>query len=184
MARSRFRHPCSAHRFGFAAVAVLAALLLAPGAASGAKFSTATNSSPIVLSRDGKLLWVVNPGGDNVTVINTGNNKVLERIKVGDEPEGVAVDPNNNYAYVANAADGHGDGDPDQQRQPESLQGGRREEPRQERQVPRRAPSRGTSSSSPDGRRVYVANSSQDTITVIDATRARSKRGKPTQPPR
>ena len=38
------------------------------------KFSAPTNSSPITLSADGKLLWVVNPGGDNVSVINTGTN--------------------------------------------------------------------------------------------------------------
>jgi len=180
MARSRFRHPCSAHRFGFAAVAVLAALLLAPGAASGAKFSTATNSSPIVLSRDGKLLWVVNPGGDNVTVINTGNSKVIARIKVGDEPEGVAVDPNNNYAYVANAADA-------------SVTVIRISNDSPNRFKAAVAKNIGNNGkfvtgaepwnivSSTDGRRIYVANSGQDTITVIDATR-KSKRGKPTSP--
>jgi YVTN family beta-propeller protein len=180
MARSRLRHPCSAHRFGFAAVAVLVALLLAPGAASGAKFSSATYSSPIVLSRDGKLLWVVNPGGDNVTVINTGNSKVIARIKVGDEPEGVAVDPNNRYAYVANTADG-------------TVTVIRISNDNPNRFKAAVAKNIGNNGkfltgaepwnivTSTDGRRVYVANSSQDTIAVIDATR-KSKRGKPTSP--
>ena len=66
----------------------------------------ATNSSPITLSADGKYLWSVNPGGDTVSVIYTRTNRVITRIKVGDEPESVAVDPNNRYAYVANAASG------------------------------------------------------------------------------
>ena len=59
------------------------------------------------MSADGKLIWVVNPGGDQVVVIGTKSNKVLKKIKVGDEPQGVAVDPNNRYAYVANAASGN-----------------------------------------------------------------------------
>jgi YVTN family beta-propeller protein len=180
MARSRFRHPCSARHLGIAAVAVLMALLLAPGAAPAAQFPGPTNSSPIVLSRDQKLLWVVNPGGDNVAVINTGNSRVVARIKVGDEPEGVAVDPNNRYAYVANTADG-------------SVTVIRISNDNPNRFKAAVAKNIGNNGkfltgaepwnivASKDGRRVYVANSSQDTITVIDATR-QSKRGKPTSP--
>ena len=43
------------------------------------------------------------PGRRHVSVIDTKTNKVIEKIKVGDEPQSVAVDPNNRYAYVANA---------------------------------------------------------------------------------
>jgi YVTN family beta-propeller protein len=180
MARSRFRYPCSARRIGIAGVAVLMALLLAPGVASGAKFSSPTYSSPIVLSRDQKLLWVVNPGGDNVTVIDTGRSRVIARIRVGDEPEGVAVDPNNRYAYVANTADGT-----------VTVIRISNDNPRNFRaSVARNIGNNGTFLTgaepwnivtSTDGRRVYVANSSQDTITVIDATR-KSRRGRPTSP--
>ena len=73
-----------------------------------------------------QLIWVVNPGGDNVAVIGAKSNRVLKRIKVGDEPQGVAVDPNNRYAYVANAAGGNGHGDPDQEPEARQLQGRRR----------------------------------------------------------
>ncbi|MET0762428.1 MAG: hypothetical protein ABWZ63_08855, partial [Thermoleophilaceae bacterium] len=74
---------------------VLVALFLAstaPLSAQAAKFSAPTYSSPITMSADGKLIWVVNPGGDQVVVIGAKNNKVLKKIKVGDEPQGVAVD--------------------------------------------------------------------------------------------
>src|SRR5215210_74716 len=87
-----------------AVVAGLAAVL--PGGASARRYSASTSSSPITLSADGKFLWVVNPGGDSVSVIYTKTNKVIKKIKVGDEPQSVAVDPNNRYAYVANAASG------------------------------------------------------------------------------
>ena len=73
---------------------------------SARNYSGATNSSPITLSADGKYVWSVNPGADNVSVIYARTNKVIAKIKVGDEPQSVAVDPNNRYAYVANAAGG------------------------------------------------------------------------------
>ena len=56
------------------------------------------------MSLDGKLVWSVNPGDDSVSVIRTDQNKVVKKIKVGDEPESVALDPAGRYAYVANAA--------------------------------------------------------------------------------
>jgi YVTN family beta-propeller protein len=74
--------------------------------ASARSFSAPTYSSPITMSADGRLIWVVNPGGDNVAVINARRNRVIKRINLGDEPASVAVDPNNRYAYVANAAAG------------------------------------------------------------------------------
>src|SRR3954470_23471363 len=67
-------------------------------------FSTSTTSSPIAMSRDGRLVWVVNPGADTVTVIGTSSNTVLRTIRVGGEPQSVALDPSNRYAFVANAA--------------------------------------------------------------------------------
>src|SRR3954452_15852015 len=67
-------------------------------------FSTPTNSSPIAMSRDGRLVSVVNPGADTVTVIRTSNNTVLRTLRVGDEPQSVALDPSNRFAFVANAA--------------------------------------------------------------------------------
>src|SRR6185503_17778119 len=46
-------------------------------------FSAPTTSSPIAMSRDGRLVWVVNPGADTVTVIRTSTNTPLRTIRVG-----------------------------------------------------------------------------------------------------
>jgi YVTN family beta-propeller protein len=151
--------------------------LVAPAAADAARaeFAGATNSSPIVLSRNGKLLWVVNPGGDNVAVIDAKRDRVIKRIGVGDEPQGIAVDPRNRYAYVANAASGT-----------VTVIRIRRANPRRfkagvARNIGRDGSFRTGSEpwnivSSRDGRRMFVANSSQDTVTVIDAMQRKIKR--------
>jgi YVTN family beta-propeller protein len=154
---------------------VAAAAALLPAVASARRYSASTTSSPVTLSADGKFLWVVNPGGDNVSVIYTKTNRVIKRIKVGDEPESVAVDPNNRYAYVANAGSGS----------VTVIRITRASARRFKARPDRRAGRRGaivTGSEpwniviSPNGRRVFVANSGQDTITVIDARRPRGKR--------
>src|SRR4051812_729117 len=150
--------------------------LLAP-ASSDAAFSTPTNSSPITMSADGKLVWVVNPGSDNVAVINTATNRVIKKVKVGDEPQSVALDAQNRYAYVANTADGTVTIIRISNASPTSFKAA----------VAKDLGNNGTILSgaepwnivaSPDGRRIYVANSSQDTITVIDATRRTNRAGK------
>jgi YVTN family beta-propeller protein len=168
--------PIARRTVGLAVVA-LALILAIPGAAAARTFSAPTYSSPIALSADGRFLWVVNPGGDNVVVISTRSDRVIRRIRVGDEPEGVAVDPNNRYAYVANTADGT-----------VTVIRITRASPRRFRaSVARDLGRRGrfltgaepwNIVSSPDGRRIFVANSSQDTITVIDATRRTRGRGR------
>ena len=63
-----------------------------------------TYSSPIAMSVDGKLVWWVNPDDDRVSVIRTDQNTAVTKIKVGDEPQSVALDPAGRYAYVANTA--------------------------------------------------------------------------------
>jgi YVTN family beta-propeller protein len=101
-----------------------------------------------------------------VSVIRPDNNTRLARITVGDEPQSIALTPDNAYAYVANAAAGT-----------VTI-------------IQISDPAWGTFSASvigtlttgaepwniicsPDGKRVFVANSSQDTITVINtATRS------------
>jgi len=160
-----------------AVVIVLALWLIGPAAARAAKFSAATYSSPITLSADGKLVWVVNPGGDKVAVIGAKSNKLLKQITVGDEPQAVAVDPNNRYAYVANTAAG-------------TVTVIRITNPSPNKFQARVAKDLGKNGTfltgaepwnivaSPDGRRIYVANSSQDSITVIDARRRQSKSGR------
>jgi YVTN family beta-propeller protein len=165
-----------------AAGGLVVALFLALAASASARsFSAPTYSSPIVKSANGKLIWVVNPGGDNVVVIGAKSNRVLRRISVGDEPQSVAVDPNNKYAYVANAAEG-------------TVTVIRIKNPRPgnfaaivARDLGRNGKFRTGAEpwnivSSTDGRRMYVSNSSQDSISVIDATRRTKRSGRRISP--
>jgi len=126
-----------------------------------------TYSSPIAMSLDGRFVWSVNPADDSVSVIRTDRNTVVKKIKVGDEPEGVALDPAGRYAYVANAAAG-------------SLTVIRitNDTPRRFAAAPdnRFGPGGRITTgaepfnvvATPDARRVFIANSGQDTITVLD----------------
>jgi|tagenome__1003787_1003787.scaffolds.fasta_scaffold20981903_3 YVTN family beta-propeller protein len=140
--------------------------LAAPGVAGAqrATFSGPTTSSAISISADGRLVWVVNPGADTVSVIRAGTDKVLRSVRVGDEPQAVALDPANRYAYVANAASN-------------SVTIIRITDPRvthfrarvDRTAIPGAEP--WNIVASPDGRRVYVANASQDTVAVMDTTK-------------
>ncbi len=120
-----------------------------------------TSSSPIAINVTDRLIWTVNPNDNSVSVIRPDNNTRLAKIGVGAEPESLALTPDNQYAYVANAADN-------------SVSVVRINDP-----------AWGTFSAAvettlttgaepwnivctPDGRRVFVANSAQDTLTVID----------------
>jgi YVTN family beta-propeller protein len=154
---------------GISVLLVLLGAFAAP--ASARRYSGPTYSSPISISADGRWVWSVNPGAGNVSVIYTKTNRVVATIKVGDEPQSVALDPNNRYAYVANAGSGT-----------VSVVRIRRASARRFRAgVDRRRGTIRTGAEpwniviSPNGRRVFVANSGQDTITVID-TRGRRKR--------
>ena len=144
-------------------------MVLAAPAQAATKFNTPTNSSPIVLSADGKLLWSVNPDNNSVVAVNTKNNTVLKTINVGAEPAQIAVDPRNEYVYVANAADASVTVIRILNANPKKFNA----------KVARDLGTKGTFTTgseptnivaSPDGRRIYVSNSSQDTISVIDAT--------------
>ncbi|WP_394847165.1 beta-propeller fold lactonase family protein [Pendulispora brunnea] len=122
----------------------------------------ASYSSPIALSRDDSLLWVVNSDTDRVSVIRTDTNTVLGGLPVGDGPQSIAIDPANRYAYVANAQSNDVSVIDIGQLRPNGFAAGARD---------RRITTGGAPSSvvvSPDGRRVFVANGSQDTITVLD----------------
>jgi YVTN family beta-propeller protein len=146
----------------------LGLLVMSPAAGAAKKpaakpsFATPTTSSPIAMSRDGKLVWSVNPGADTVSVIRTDRNRLLTSVGVGREPQAVALTPDNKYAYVANAAAGTvtviriADARPAHFKAAKSKTLTTGAEP-------------WNIVTSPDGRRVFVANSSEDTVTVIDA---------------
>ena len=150
-----------------AAPAAASAGPIARAAQARRTFSAPTTSSPISMSRDGRLVWAVNPGADSVTVIRTATNTVVRTIGVGDEPQSVALDPSNRFAFVANAAGN-------------SVSVIRIVNPSPTSAFRAQVVRRLTTGAepwnivaSPDGRRVFVANSGQDSITVIDALRPR-----------
>src|SRR6266542_1834391 len=62
-----------------------------------------TYSSPIAISRNDRLIWSVNPSDNSVSVIRPDNNTRLAKITVGLEPQSIALTPDGQYAYVANA---------------------------------------------------------------------------------
>jgi YVTN family beta-propeller protein len=122
------------------------------------------HTSPIALSSNDALLWVVNPDSNSVTVIRTDRNRVVATLAVGEGPRSIALAPDGRVAYVANALSGD-----------ISIIDVESPSPRRFRASVRRE--RVTTGSgavgvivSPDGRRVFVANESQDTISVLDTT--------------
>jgi YVTN family beta-propeller protein len=125
-------------------------------------YNYATTSSPIARNRSGSLVWSVNPGNDTVSVIRTRTNTIIRQIRVGDEPQSIALDPSDRYAFVANAASGT-----------VSVIRIRSANPGRFRAAVSRTFRTGAEPwnivPSPDGRRVFVANSGQDTISIIDA---------------
>ena len=60
--------------------------------------TTPEPSNPVVAEE------TVNPTDNSVSVIRTDSKHVLTTIKVGNEPQSVALDRSNRFAYVANAA--------------------------------------------------------------------------------
>ncbi|HEX6015215.1 MAG TPA: YncE family protein, partial [Geminicoccaceae bacterium] len=166
MAKERIkRERTRGARCGKSGPLLLAALAAVGGAAVAAEpeteavYNQATHSSPIALSLDQRLVWVVNPGDDSVSVLRTDTNTVLTKIKVGDEPQSVALDPNNRFAVVANAAGSS-----------LSVIGILNAKYGSFKAVVLGAVKTGAEPwnvvVSPDGKRVFVANSGQDTITV------------------
>jgi YVTN family beta-propeller protein len=137
-----------------------------PGAVGVAAFSEPATSSPIALSADKNQLWVVNPDDDSVSVIDVSSPspagyQLLRKIRVGQEPRAVALDTitaTSYNAYVANAASNSvtvinvsTSGTFSAVVEKELTTGA---EP-------------WSVVASPDGKRVFVANSGQDTLTVI-----------------
>ncbi|MBC8074574.1 MAG: hypothetical protein H7Y32_00735 [Chloroflexales bacterium] len=140
---------------------------LAPSTAPGiAAFDGPTNSSPISLSADKTHIWVVNPDDDSVSVIGNldATPSVIATIRVGDEPQGVTLDAGVGAyrAYVANAADNSVSIISVSSSNASSVNAS------VEKTLITGAEPWNVVSS-PDGKRVFVSNSVQDTITVINA---------------
>src|ERR671924_1080344 len=72
------------------------------------RFAGPTSSQPLALTADGKSLLVVNPDNSSVSIFDVkhGKNRLLARVRVGVEPNSVAVLPGGELAYVANTVSG------------------------------------------------------------------------------
>ncbi len=85
--------------------ALFGAILLSLGATSAAR---PTQSSPIAISANDKLLVNVNPDAGTITLYRIGvpGPAVLKEVRVGRDPSSVAISPTGARVYVANALDG------------------------------------------------------------------------------
>src|SRR3954470_19481182 len=180
MGRTRIPLARDASRvIGLGVLLLLAALVLATEAHGAKVFKNPTNSSPIQISANARFVWVVNPAGDSVSVIRTRDRQVIKTIKVGDEPQSLAIDPEDKHVYVANTAAGTVTVIRITNKNPNKFNA----------KVDRKAGRRGTITTgaepwdiviTPDNKRVFVANSSQDTISVINTeqiTKLKRKKG-------
>ena len=137
--------------------------LLAMAVASPASvFNHPTTSSPIALSRNDRFVFVVNPRDDTLSVICAPNGSIVATIAVGDEPRSVAVDPDNTFIFVANAASSN-------VTVIKILNATCAGWAAQVEKTIKTGAEPWNIVISPDGRRVFVTNSAQDTITVINA---------------
>jgi YVTN family beta-propeller protein len=69
----------------------------------------------IISDKTGKFVYITNSNSDNVTVINTEKNDIVETISVrlqpeinpffGDSPDGLCLSPDGKFLYVANGMD-------------------------------------------------------------------------------
>ena len=144
---------------------MIAGVLFARGEAdSYSNYNQPTYSSPIAISADNSLVWSVNPADNSVSVIRTDTEALITniRLRAGEEPQSVALTPNNKWAFVADAAGSNvaviGIVNPAPDAFYAYVYGYLTTGSEPWNIV-----------ASPDGRRVFVANSGQDTITVINA---------------
>src|SRR5213594_1595847 len=65
-------------------------------------------SSPIVLDRNHRFVWAVNPDNNSVSVVDVRQNANVKfaEIPVGQEPQSVTISTDDQTAYVANALSG------------------------------------------------------------------------------
>ena len=136
------------------------------GGIGPAVFTAPTYSSPIAIDANQGLLWVVNPDADSVSVIDISsadpaNYSLVKSIQVGDEPQSIALDTisaTQYNAYVANAAGNSVT--------VINVNTSGTLSATVENTLPTGAEPWNVVAS-PDGKRIFVANSGQDTITVI-----------------
>jgi YVTN family beta-propeller protein len=152
---------------GFSAARNVGASQPPIGGIGPAAFAAPTYSSPIAIDANQGLLWVVNPDADTVSVIdissaNPANYSLIRSIQVGDEPQSIALDTisaTQYNAYVANAA---GNSVTVINVNTSGTLSATVEKTLTTGAEPWNVVA------TPNGQRVFVANSGQDTITVIN----------------
>ncbi|HZD30260.1 MAG TPA: beta-propeller fold lactonase family protein, partial [Candidatus Angelobacter sp.] len=89
------------------AAVVLGLLFLAGVAKAGPDSGEAKYLSPreMVLSNDGRWLYVLCEEGDEVRMVDTRNSTVAKTVAVGHVPRGLALSPDGTRLYVANSWD-------------------------------------------------------------------------------
>ncbi|MCE7989413.1 MAG: YncE family protein [Caldilinea sp. CFX5] len=138
----------------------------AEGVLASAAFDTPTTSSPIAMSQDKSSIWVVNPDDGSVSVLGNLDStpSVLTTVKnVGREPHAIALDTGVGVAqraYVVSPPDNGVTVLKVNSLNPFTV-------------VVEKRLTTGAEPwnvvASPDGSRIFVANSGQDTITMINA---------------
>ena len=63
------------------------------------------NPREMVLSPDGRRLYVMCEASDEVRVVDTSSGKVLQVVAVGHMPRGISLSPDGQQIYVANSWD-------------------------------------------------------------------------------
>ena len=77
-------------------------------AAGETRFVGPTSSQTLAISADDGVLAVVNPDNNSVSFFDTrpGTNQRIAEVRVGTEPNSVALKPDGTRAYVANTVSG------------------------------------------------------------------------------
>ena len=142
-------------------LSVMAALSI--GSAQVTRFAGPTSSQPLALSGDDSVLAVANPDNNSVTLFDLRSSPLarLVEVRVGVEPNGVALSPDGSRGYVANTVSGT----------VTVLT------------LDRASPSYATATATiavgaepyglaltPSGRKLYVTNARSNTVSVIDTS--------------
>ena len=58
------------------------------------------------VSASAKLIYVTNAGNNTISIIDSTKNEIINTIRVGVWPAGIAIDPSAKMAYVVNSNEG------------------------------------------------------------------------------
>jgi YVTN family beta-propeller protein len=132
---------------------------ISPAIAQGGQPSA--NSTPIAITNDNRFVWAVNPDTNTVSaafVANDVNLKVVE-VPVGREPQSLAISNNNRVVFVTNMVDGTVT--------VINVPGGEASLAVTDRDIKVGTEPYGCVLT-PDGTKLYVANSTSNSVSVID----------------